>query len=245
MPLMVNDYAIICDKVYDQTQPGGGNALVPGFTCARMVTDPTHGFDGAIYKRENDCVVAFKGTETAKGISQSIKDLTADVRLMAGDLPKQAAPAASLLDFAQTIAGERTITICGHSLGGGLAQVVGYQSNVPFVAFNAPPMATNVDDSWAKKVRFVLSKLPGGGKITYPMMSQVAQLVAKKKDIGAGLGVNFRMKSDFVSASFWGGDHVGDVVTTPTDLDAASAHFMAAVRKAILMNVGMKTVTVT
>ena len=244
MPLTVNEYAIIADKVYDETQTGGGPALVPGFTCARLVTDRTHGFKGAIYTRGNDCVVAFKGTETAKGISQSIMDLAADYRLMAGKIPTQVAPAAKLLAYAQANFGAMTIVICGHSLGGGLAQVVGYRANAPFITFNAPPMATNVDASWAKTMRSVFSKLPGG-KITYPMMSQVAQAVARGKDIGAGLGVNLRMKTDIVSASFWGGDHVGDVITIPTDLDAGSAHFMAAVKKAILMTIGMKKVTVT
>lgn len=243
MPLMVNDYAIICDKVYDETQTGGGNALVPGFTCARMVTDPTYGFKGAIYTRENDCVVAYKGTETAKGKIQSIKDLTADYRLMVGDLPKQVAPAAQLLEFAQSSQGGKTITICGHSLGGGLAQVVGYQANVPFITFNAPPMATNVDDNWAKTVRSMVSMMPGGN-LAYPLLSQIAQKVTREKNLGGGLGVNLRMKTDIVSAAFWGGAHVGAVITIETALDALTAHFMAAMRKAIFMTIGMKTVTV-
>lgn len=244
MPLMVNDYALICDKVYDETQSGGGNALVPGFTCTRLVTDPVNGFKGAIYTRENDCVVAYKGTEPTKGTSRLMKDLVADYRLAKGGIPKQVKPAAQLLDIALRNHETKTIVICGHSLGGGLAQVVGYQTKTPFITFNAPPMATNVDDSWAKTVRSVVSKLPGGS-LAFPLWSKVAQFVAKRKGLGDTFGVNLRMKSDIVSASFWGGDHVGRVINIETNLGAVEAHLMGPVRKAILMNIGMKQVVVT
>ena len=243
MSLMVRDYAIICGKVYDEAKQGGGDGLVPGFTCGRLVTDPNNGFKGAVYTRENDCVVAFKGTDLGKSSSQAKHDLGADYRLMVGELPKQVAPASQLLAFAQNTFGSMTITICGHSLGGGLAQVVGYQSNTPFVTFNAPPMATNVDNHWAKTARSLVKTMPGGN-LMFPIMSQIAQAVTKKKQLGEGLGVNLRMKTDIVSASFWGGDHVGDVITIPTELGAVEAHFMESMMKAIFMNIGMKKVVV-
>lgn len=244
MSLILNDYALICANVYNENQTGGGTGLVPGFACARMVTDPVHGFKGAIYTRQNDCVIAFKGTEMEKGAKQAIQDLTADLRLATGDLPKQVKPATDLLNFAQSTFKGMTYSICGHSLGGGLAQVVGYQGNVPFVTFNAPPMATNVDESWAKNVRSMVWHMPGGS-IGFAFFSQIAQYLARKKHIGETLGVNIRMKTDIVSAAFWGGDHVGKVITVDTSLGAGEAHFMSSVRKAILMNIGMKKVTIS
>ena len=244
MPLTVNDYALICDKVYDESQSGGGTSLVPGFACTRLVTDPVNGFKGAIYTRQDDCVVAFKGTEPTKTWSQMFKDLAADYRLAVGGIPKQVAPAAKLLDIAVRNHSTKTIVICGHSLGGGLAQVVGFQTGTPFITFNAPPMATNVDDSWAKTVRSIVSRLPGGS-LAFPLWSRVAQFVAKRKNLGDAFGVNLRMKGDIVSSASWGGDHVGKVIEIPTNLGAGEAHLMGAVRQAIERNIGMKQVIVT
>ena len=243
MALYLNEYAMICANVYDESQMGGGTGVVPGFACVRLVTDPVHGFKGAIYNRKDDCIVAFKGTETEKGAKQAIQDLTADLRLATGDLPKQVAPAAKLLAFAQTNFKNLTISICGHSLGGGLAQVVGYQAGAPFVTFNAPPMATNVDESWAKTARKLVWHMPGGS-IGFAFFSQVAQFLARKKHLGENLGINIRMKTDIVSAAFWGGDHVGKVIEVNTNLGAGDAHLMANVRKAIFTNIGMKKVKV-
>ncbi len=244
MALMLNEYAHICSKVYQVSEIGGGDTLVPGFECARMVTDPVEGFKGAIYIRGGDCVVAFKGTETEKGMRQGLMDVAADIRLAVGQLPKQVTPATQLLAFAQAKFGTKTISICGHSLGGGLAQVVGYQAKVPFVTFNAPPMATNVDESWAKTARRLVWYMPGGS-LAFPVFSQIAQSIARGKHLGESWGINLRMSSDIVSAAFWGGDHVGRVITIDTPLGAGEAHTMAAVRKAIFTNIGMKVVTVS
>jgi hypothetical protein len=65
---------------------------------------------------------------------------SADLRIACKVIPNQAGSANAMVEAAKQIAKGRLITIVGHSLGGGLAQVVGKWQLVPFLSLNGPGM---------------------------------------------------------------------------------------------------------
>jgi len=101
------------------------------------------GFQGAILESDSDVVCAYKGTQTS---GTTVKqDFLNDVTLAINLIPSQAMAAADMMSAARQIAGQKPISLVGHSLGGGLAQLIGYFSGAPFVTFNAPGMLGNVE----------------------------------------------------------------------------------------------------
>jgi len=166
------------------------------------------GFQGGIWQSPSDIVVGFCGTNpNQKGKFAS--DLMADARIGLKIMPNQASSARKLTEFAKSLANGRRVSVTGHSLGGGLAQVVGVWEEVPFVTFNAPAMAHTLK---AAKYNFL--------KPQVMMRTRNADLDAP--------GINFRIRgmsldgtirNDPVSMHGVAGGHVGMVV----DLNAASS----------------------
>jgi hypothetical protein len=169
-----------------------------------------NGFQGGIWQSANDVVVGCCGTNPRQK-GKLMSDLGADMRIGLRILPNQASSARKMVNVAKQIAAGRRVSVTGHSLGGGLAQIMGVWEQVPFVTFNAPAMrdvirAANVN-------------------IFKPMM-MVRTLQAQSCDDTAG--VNFRIRgmgsdgvvrNDLVSMEGIAGGHVGMVV----DLPAASS----------------------
>jgi hypothetical protein len=214
----IAQYAHLSNAVYSKDE----GTRVPGWRCAMLTSNEETGFQGGIYVSERECVLAFRGTADLGGV-------VSDVQLAVGGLPHQLEHARTLFKFSSRFSAGKRVSMCGHSLGGGLAQVIGYHQNLPFVTFNAPPMATNVDESWAKKARTFLTgaTVPTGlSSVVYAGMSKVAQWVAGSKNLGAGIGLNLRLEWDVVSASFWGGAHVGRLVTLSFNGRPDEAHRM-------------------
>jgi len=109
----------------------------------------SNGFQGAILESDKEVICAYKGS--AKGVTWKQDWLINDVQIFLNLLPSQTNSAVEMVAVAeQYICGGRgnrskPISIVGHSLGGGLAQVVGYLMGVPFVTFNGPGMAGNIE----------------------------------------------------------------------------------------------------
>jgi hypothetical protein len=99
------------------------------------------GFQGIIIENANEAVCVFKGSQM-KG--PTIKDdwLVNDVQIGLNRVPSQTASALAMVVAADEI--KKPLSITGHSLGGGLAQLIGYLHGLPFVTFNAPGMKNNV-----------------------------------------------------------------------------------------------------
>ncbi len=130
----LNTYAQMANRVY--AVPDWSRAQVNGWETWRFgegTENTTGGFHGCIYKKNDEVVVVFRGTASAR-------DALADVKLAIGFCPKQASAARDLYQRAANIFSNASIVLVGHSLGGGLAQVVSHWYKVPFVTFNAPPM---------------------------------------------------------------------------------------------------------
>ena len=103
------------------------------------------GCQAAFYYNEttNEGVIAYRGTEPGR---EPVKDILADIAFLKGEMPTQFLAA---FDFYLAIMkhekyGNANITITGHSLGGGLAQLVSLAGMKEFAishqtyTFNAP-----------------------------------------------------------------------------------------------------------
>ena len=167
----------------------------------------TGGFHGCIYRSPsgNETVVACRGTASAR-------DVTADVKLAIGWCPKQASAAYDLYKRAKNVFGKSVITLVGHSLGGGLCQVIAHWTKSRFVTFNAPPMGSTIQKT---KVN--------------PFTPQKALRAIKASFKDGAIGHNYRLKGDVVSSrrtSVLG--HYGEVHTCfhPSANGPVSAHKM-------------------
>lgn len=143
------DYARIAEKVYEPSTCKPPS--IPGFGCPLgfAIDDASVFAGGSLWTsglqarmfmklRGNDVVIAFKGTKPSM-----VSDLTADLRIVMEGLPRQAVEAMKQVsEWKSQFKGYR-LSLVGHSLGGGIAQIVGAVTDIRFVTFNAPGMWTN------------------------------------------------------------------------------------------------------
>jgi hypothetical protein len=127
--------------------------------AAFMAGSPANGFQGAIFENDTDSevVCAYKGSKGDIGdrTTTGYDDWNVnDVQIALNKIPNQTWKAMEFAEQARYIAnGEKTLSLVGHSLGGGLAQLVGYVMGVPFVTFNAPGMNRNLPAPLSKPGR--------------------------------------------------------------------------------------------
>lgn len=214
-------YAQMADNVYEVPD---GAKLLGGLPSVWSVYDAAiestggqkggvvhnSGFKGCIYKSPAEMVVCFKGT----GGGKAFQDFLADVKLAGGVIPREATPAKSLVEKAMGVYNKERITVVGHSLGGGLTQVVCHWFKLKFVTFNAPPMGGCIQKA----------------KINFFKPQQAVRAMKASLRSGAD-GHNYRLQGDVVSSrktSVLG--HYGAVTTfnAPGVNNPVSAHLMTA-----------------
>jgi len=165
------------------------------------------GFQGGIWQNDTDVIVGCCGTNPGQ-IGKFVSDIGADIKIGVHILPNQCSSAREMVKVAKSIAGGRKVSVTGHSLGGGLAQVCAVWEGVPFVSFNAPAMKLTLQ---AAKIN-----------IFKPMM-MLRTIQSQSPSVTSGL--NFRIEGDIVSSKVLG-DHVGTIVklNNPRALHDNSAH---------------------
>lgn len=171
-PILFRDFATLCAGVYNASV-----SAIGGFVRQTPMDLRLSGFQGCVFRRANgrgfDYVVAVAGTQPTEGGGV---DIVADAGFggsrgaalagmllgplghvlgIAGQalLQHQCASAAALVGLARGImgAGDR-LYITGHSLGGGIAQIVSARLNIAAVGISAPAV-TGVDGvaaAWAR-----------------------------------------------------------------------------------------------
>ncbi len=82
------------------------------------------GFQGGIWQSKTDVVVGCCGTNP-KQKGTLVSGLGADAKIGLRILPNQCSSARQMVVRAKEIAGNRRVSVTGHSLGGGLSQVIG------------------------------------------------------------------------------------------------------------------------
>jgi hypothetical protein len=242
MAITMNEAAKLAQISYQETETTADNLLANlpsgGWTIAAKKLSPgglrggkgllgalappgcCTGFQGFCFARPRtkDFVFAIKGT---KGLSKS-GDWTSNLKIAMSMVPNQASTARSFFvkyrDMYKTAG--YSVTVVGHSLGGGVAQCLGFWYSVPFVTFNAPGMARTL---------FLSTTLPMAA--IKPMVW--ARTYGAANDHGLSKkkseGVNFRLKNDFVSAKGSCGSPYGYRVTLPFGGWSGPAHAMANV----------------
>lgn len=163
----------------------------------------------AAFKKNGELVFAFKGT------SQGM-DLIADLKLGVGINSSQFSEAEQFVERVNP-GGASLVTVCGHSLGGAIAQVVGNRMRLRFATFNAPGVAVFSSrnlDQFAVAMRTGTFGLRAAGSFfgafRHPMQTA--------RDVGSAFyrvsGINFRHGLDLVSR--WG-VHYGQITDVPYD----------------------------
>jgi hypothetical protein len=192
------EYAQMANLVYQIDT--GANFYLSGFRCDLFDEGMSWGatktdFKGCVYVSDEfkEVVVAFQGTKPSK-----LGDVVADVQILVGMLPQYCGAAMRLFDRAVAAYGDHAMTLVGHSLGGGMAQVIGHWTGIPFVTFNAPGMWGDIQRS--KFLLWQPSNMIRSLKGTFK-----GSLFSKQM---ASTGRNFRNVLDPVSAY---GFHYGPV----------------------------------
>ncbi|SEA21965.1 hypothetical protein [Rubrimonas cliftonensis] len=220
----IYDYGLLADAVYDD-DPGA-----PGWT--RVAFRPsgvglTEAFQGAAFQRGGELVFACKGTSGPR-------DVIADLKLGVGMNSSQFSDAAMFIEGVNR-GSAASVVVCGHSLGGAIAQIVGNRLRLPFATFNAPGvaiMSRNVG-------QMATAAVTGTGYLRFAGMlaSGFLHPFQAAQDVGAMFhwvtGVNLRIRGDVVGA--WG-VHYGKVVDLAFDgaaTDVLGRHKMAAMLRAL------------
>jgi putative lipase involved disintegration of autophagic bodies len=138
-----DEYTTIAEQVYARAADGPpdvGSWQTQKWEWATWYGD---GFQGGVFTNDREIIVGFSGTKgglTTAPISQN----TANARIGVNVIPNLSGSAFAMVNWAKSIAHGRPVSLVGHSLGGGLAQVVGNWSGCPFISFNGPGMKTHL-----------------------------------------------------------------------------------------------------
>lgn len=96
-----------------------------------------NGFYCEIYKKENDLIIVFKGTDKDYGKLETVKDLYSDICMGCHLLPNQLKNARRVYNDYRRIYPNANIFFTGHSLGGSIAQALGAETGVKTITFSA------------------------------------------------------------------------------------------------------------
>jgi hypothetical protein len=140
----IADYWEIAKNVY--AQKAAGAPMVAGWERQKWEWGTWYGdgFQGGVFESEQELIVGFSGTKGGL-LSAPISQNSANARIALNVIPNMAGSAKSMVDWAKERGGGvKPVSIVGHSLGGGLAQVIGNWSGCPFISLNGPGMASQL-----------------------------------------------------------------------------------------------------
>jgi Protein of unknown function (DUF2974) len=150
MAVSVYECAVLAELVYrcgyekDRQDPIDGHVGFPSDTTAALTdlggwqrqywtADAHTGFVGAIFQKDNDVVVSYRGSVSVR------KDwLGSDKKLAFGVAPENKIEKAVLLRYKALEMYHKPVMLVGHSLGGALAQAAASVTGSAAVTFNAP-----------------------------------------------------------------------------------------------------------
>ena len=125
-----NDCKILSGYVYKDNKP----KVMDGWEYHRS-SQGTNGFYSEIYKKGNDIMIVFKGTDFNRHV---IKDLDDDIYMdLLHRLPGQLKNARSVYNDYHRMYPDANIILTGNSLGGSIAQALGTETGSETITFSA------------------------------------------------------------------------------------------------------------
>lgn len=109
--------------------------------------DPSTGFEAISFQRGNEIVISFAGTYDNPLNPLTNPDLQADIGLATGFGSAQLLQAVEYYLTVKQLNPSADITLTGHSLGGGLAALVGVFFGVSATTFDQAPFANTAEDN--------------------------------------------------------------------------------------------------
>ncbi len=142
------EYALMAGRAYQSTRSDIN--LFPtllGWSepLDKRLRDATTGFEAGYFQRGNEIVISFAGTNPNDGILPPGPDNTANIGLATGLGSEQLLQAAEYYLQVQAANPGAIITFTGHSLGGGLAALMGVFFGKQAVTFDQAPFANSAE----------------------------------------------------------------------------------------------------
>ena len=109
-----------------------GSSAPEGYEVVKSIDNKDTGFHAEILAKDNDVIVAYRGTDQPIGI-----DGINDFAMARKNIPKQATEAIKVYDQVKQDYPNSEVTVTGHSLGGSLSQIVSSVRGCEAVTFNA------------------------------------------------------------------------------------------------------------
>ena len=194
MPTLL-DLARLSGAVYD-TPPSAVPGWHVGATRLAAAGGVWEGLQAAYYAGAGGGVIAFRGTNlSSAAIYASLQDIDADLTLGTGQNSSYFSSAES---FCAPYAGRGVVVVCGHSLGGAIAQVVANRMGFRMATFNAPGVGSFASRNWGTgTVGMTAIRMAGtiGGSVRHPFQAYRDMRYAFR----AVRGVNIRIEGDAVS----------------------------------------------
>jgi len=214
----VFEMGLMANAVYEATP------VVPGWACVgRRAATRLNGFQAATFTKGGVTVLAYRGT------SQGM-DVLADLKLGTGMNSTYFADAE---DYAFGYQNLPNLYVCGHSLGGAIAQVVGNRRQLKFVTFNAPGVAVvasrNILDA-----SLTMSAVRTVGMVASAFRHPMQAMRDMRAAFNTAHGLNVCLWNDAVSRI---GLHYGEVLRLPsTSINPLTEHKMDTVLQVLRLN---------
>jgi pimeloyl-ACP methyl ester carboxylesterase len=191
----IRDLGLLANAVYDEVP------AVQGWSCPghRVASGGLNGFQAATFTQGGFTVLVFRGTA-------QVMDVAADLKLGTGMNSTYFSDGEA---YAAAVPPGDNVYVCGHSLGGAIAQVVANRGGYKMVTFNAPGVAVFASRNIGDATLGMTAVRTGG-----MLLSSVRHPMQAYRDVRATFhtvrGLNIRLSMDAVSQM---GVHYGELVT--------------------------------
>ncbi len=240
-----SEYALMAGVAYQSTRNANNRFPVPdGWTVMQHDTKPS-GFEAISFQRGNEIVISFAGTDPTDLSEAVLTNLALGIGYASDQLKEATAYYLEILQDSQNdpVYPNPVISFTGHSLGGGLASLMGLYFDRQTVTFDQAPFLMSASTIWRDRI---VDYLTEPGRYSESELSTLApELLTYGTTPDNGLGT----RQDNVTGMFVEGEFltstlpftliegIGDQVPLqhgPNNLNAIELHDIALLNAFVL-----------